>query len=198
VHRLVETFQLDWAALGEAHTLDPPSQMDDLPARKHLTGAGERAEPGGDVQRTAPVSTIDGNSLPSVESDTDREWQGGVGNRLVHEPLLQRYGGAYGRAGRAEHAQRLVTAEFEHFALVLCDHCTSHHCESCSQTTGILVPAFLGERRIPADVRDQERMDVCAARNVQADIRIATRFARRLPRISRRIHTREYSLPEST
>jgi hypothetical protein len=73
--------------------------------------------------------------------------------------------------------------------LVLFDHCTSHHCEACRQTTGILVPAFLGERRVPADVRDQERMDVSTARNVRSNIRAATGFAQRLPPISWRTHT---------
>ena len=112
----VEPLQLRLATLGEPDAVDPSSEVDDLPAREHLAGARERAEPSGDVQGAAPVAALDRHSLAGVEPDPHSERKGWIGDRLLDEPLLQGHRSADRRARRTEDDQRLVTAELEHTA----------------------------------------------------------------------------------
>ena len=114
--RLVEPLQLCLATLGEPDAVDPKGEVDDLPAREHLAGARERAEPCRDVQRAAPVAALDRHRLAGVQPDPDGERKGWIGDRLLDEPLLQSHGPTDRRARRTEDDQRLVTAELEHAA----------------------------------------------------------------------------------
>ncbi len=141
--------------------------MNDLPAREHLAGARERAEPCGDVQGAAAVAALDGYGLAGVEPDPDGERKGWIGDRLLDEALLQGNGPTDRRARRAEHDQGLVTAQLEHMPPVILDHGAGHLGEAPCETCGLLVPAFLREGRVAADVGDQERVNVGVSAGVR-------------------------------
>src|SRR6185436_9909390 len=96
------------ASLNEADAVDPSSEMDDFPAREYLTGACNRAEARSDVQGSAPVPPFDGHRLAGVQPDYHRERKGWIGDRLLHESLLQRHGAADRGARRTEDDQGLV------------------------------------------------------------------------------------------
>ena len=98
VDRLVEPLQLCLATLGEPDAVDPQGEVDDLPAREHLAGARERAEPCRDVQRAAPVAALDRHRLAGVQPDPDGERKGWIGDRLLDEALLQSHGSTDRRA----------------------------------------------------------------------------------------------------
>jgi hypothetical protein len=76
--------------------------------------------------------------------------------------------------GDPEDDQSLVTAELEHAPSVILDHRAGHLSEAPGEARGILVPPFLCEGRVPADVGDQERVDV----RVSAGVRLGSRAAR--------------------
>ena len=189
VDRLVEPLQLRLATLGEPDAVDPTGEVDDLPAREHLAGAGERAEPRGDVQRAAPVAALDGYGLAGVESDPDREREGWIGDRLLDEPLLQGHGAADRRARRTEDDQGLVTAELEHVTAVSLDHASGSPRRSAPPGVRPPRPPFLRERRPAADVGDQERVDVSVAGGVRQELRSTARLThRRRPAIRWNTH----------
>jgi hypothetical protein len=144
--------------------------MDDLPAREHLPRSSSGAEPRGDVQGAAAVTALHGHRFTRIEPDTHGERERGIGDRFLDEPLLESNGRADRRAGRAEHAQRLVTPELEHLTLVLSDDLSSDLGEARREATRLLVPARLRERRPSTNVCDQERMDVGTRRDVRPDV----------------------------
>ena len=123
---LSSPFSCGLATLGEPDAVDPKGEVDDLPAREHLAGPRERAEPCGDVQRAAPVAALDGYRLAGVQPDPDGERKGWIGDRLLDEPLLQGHGPTDRRARRTEDDQGLVTAELEHVPAVILDHRAGH------------------------------------------------------------------------
>jgi hypothetical protein len=73
--------------------------VDDLPAREHLAGAGERAESCRDVEGPAPVASFDRDRLTGVQADPHGERKGWIGDRLFDEPLLQSHSSTDRRAG---------------------------------------------------------------------------------------------------
>ena len=160
---LIESFHLRRTTLGEPDAVDPQCKVDDLPASEHLAGACERAEPSGDVQSAAPVAAFDGHRLAGVEPNPDRERKARIGDRLFDEPLLKGDGAADGRARRTEDDQRFVTAKLEHVAPVSLDHGACHLGEAPCEASGVLVPPFLREGRVAADIGDQERVDIGVA-----------------------------------
>ena len=89
VDRVAQAFQSHRAALDVLDAFDLARQVRDLSARQHFARAGEAAEPGSQVERTAAVSVADSNRLAGVETDPDREREGRIGDCLGHELLLQ-------------------------------------------------------------------------------------------------------------
>ena len=91
-------------------------QVRDPVAGQHLARAGERAEAGRQIERSAAVAAGDRHGLAGVEPDADRKLEVARG-----DPPLQLHRSAERRAGRLEDGQRLVAAELLEDSAVLAD-----------------------------------------------------------------------------
>ena len=107
-HRLLEPFEPHRAALDVLETVDFAREMRHARARKHLARPGEGAEPGGEIERSAAVTAVDGHRLAGVEADPDGERQARIGDRLGDEALLQIGGRTQRLPSGVEDCERLV------------------------------------------------------------------------------------------
>ena len=69
--RLGEPFHALEPPLAVANAVHGARELEHGLAREHFAGAGERAKPSGEVERTAAVPVRDRNRLAGVESDAD-------------------------------------------------------------------------------------------------------------------------------
>ncbi len=71
-------------------------------------GPGLGAQPGGDVERAAPVAALDRHCLAGIEADPHAPWHLGL-----EEPVLELDRRTQRVAGRDEHDERLVAPKLE-------------------------------------------------------------------------------------
>ena len=125
----------------------------------------------------AAEPSLDGYGLAGIEPDAHRERKGRIGDRLLDEPLLQGHGTADRRARRAEDDQGFVTPELDHPSAVILDQCPNDAGEACREKRSPLVPPFLREGRVAADIGDQEGMDVSVSIRVRVGLTSICRLA---------------------
>ena len=158
------------ALVHVAHTVQPPGEVGDLSAGQDLAGAGLAAHPRREVEGAPAIPALHGDGLAGVEADADQQRDLWIGQRLVHEPLLERERGPDGLAGRGEHGEGLVAAQLDQLAAEFLDLLAGDLCELRRQLGRGLVTAFLGEHRVAAHVRDEERADLGARRRFAAQV----------------------------
>jgi len=164
--RLGEALQPHAAAGQVRHSVDLASEMDDALAGQDLPWTRDRAEPRREVQRAAPVSPVDGHRLADVEADPDAERKVRIGRRLRREALLKRDRRSQRLSWRPKHRERLVAPELDQVAAVRGHLRPYHVAEPSRQGAGRLVAVLLRESRVAADIRDQERPNLCPGRAV--------------------------------
>ena len=71
------------AAVLVPDAVDPSREVGDLAGGEDLAGSGLAAEPRRQVQRAAPVATLDRDGLAGIQADPDREWQLRLRERLL-------------------------------------------------------------------------------------------------------------------
>ena len=124
------------------------------------------------------IAALDGHGLAGVQPDPRRERERGIGDRLLDEPLLQGHGATDRRARRIEDNQGLVPAELEYVPPAIFDHGAGDLGEAPGEAPGLLVAAFLRERRVAANVGDQERVDAGVSAGIALGLRSTARLAR--------------------
>ena len=133
--------------------------MNDGVRRDDLAGPRERAQPCGEIQRTASVAVTDPYRLAGVHADADPSRQ--LGGR---ELGLQLQGRPQGLARGREDDQRLVAAQLDQLPPSRHDHGRGDLGEPCGQRGRRLVALLAGEGRVAADVGNQHRPDVGTGR----------------------------------
>src|SRR5436190_3871441 len=159
LHRFLESLESHRAPLDVLQALDLPCEMRHTRAHEHFARAGERAEPGREIERSAAVAAVDRHRFASVEPDPDSEGQARIGDRLRNEALLQRRRRAQRLPRRIKYGQRLVAAQLDERTAVRLDRLARELREPRRQPRSRFVAALLGEPRIAADICDQERLD---------------------------------------
>ena len=160
-HRLLEPLQPHGPALAVTNPLDLLSQRDGRLGRKDLSRLRKAAQPCCRVQRSAAVPALDRDGFTRVEPDPDRERKERTALRPPAKRSLQLDRRPDRLSSRAEDAQRLVAAKLDHLhRRNASDDLARQPGEPRRKPCRLLVAVGLGEARVPADVRDQERVDV--------------------------------------
>jgi hypothetical protein len=131
-------------------------QVHDAGACQHLSRGCARAEPRGQVERSAPESSLELDRLAGIQSDANGQRRGRVDRNLVREGLLEVDGRAQRLARGVEHGERFVAAQLDHLAASRFDALADDLGERGGQPGGGLIPVGLRERGVPPHVRDQE------------------------------------------
>ena len=74
-HGLFEPLQRGSPAVDVLEPLHLARKVDDCLADQHLAGRGQRAQPGRQVDRAAPVASLDRHRLAGVDADADPQGQ---------------------------------------------------------------------------------------------------------------------------
>ncbi len=147
------------AAVAIVDPLDDAREVREPLAGQDLPGGGLRAQSRGEVQGTATVAVADRHSLTDVESDPDREWRAGAGDRFLEQAVLDGDRSLDGLSGEAKTASasspRSSTTSTPGGVRDRRDALG----EGGRQRGSGLVAVILGERRVTADVRDEEGAD---------------------------------------
>ena len=141
------------------HAVDAAGEVHDPLASQDFARPRHRAEPGRQVQRTAPISVLDPHGLARVEPDADRERERRIGDRGLHERGLQIDRGLDRLSGRREDGQYLVAAELEPRSTAGLEDRLGDRREAGGQDSSSFVATLLRERGVPADVGDQEDLE---------------------------------------
>ena len=141
-----------------------PREVGDLPRGEDLAGPRLPAQPRRQVQRTAPVPVVDAAPPRRRRARCPTGGELGLGERLLAEPPLEVGRRADRLARRGEHAECLVPAELEEYAAARSIDLAGDVGEPRRELPRRLVAVRLREERVPADVGDQERADLRAAR----------------------------------
>ena len=157
--RVGQVLQLHLPPVDIADALDPACEVRDAAAREDLARARLPAQPSREIERTASVPALEGNSLAGVQPDAGRHRKLGVVDGLIHEPFLEIDRCCDGLPGGGEHRERLVPPEFDHAAAARLDRLARDPGELGGELRGRLVTALLREEGIAADVGDQEGLD---------------------------------------
>ncbi len=75
---LIESLQVDGASRLECHVLEPARQLRDIRGDEDLAGGGLRAEPGGHVERLAPVAVLHRDGRTTIDPNTDGQGKLGI------------------------------------------------------------------------------------------------------------------------
>jgi hypothetical protein len=160
--RVLDPFQVHSSSIDVADARKPACEMARALADDHLAAVRDRAQTCRHVEgRTAERAVLERDRLARVDSDPDPQWKVGIGLRLLDKLLLDVNSGPDGLPGGLEHDKRFVTANFNHPPAAELRALTNQVAELRGQPCGRLVAELLGEARITADVRDQERADGC-------------------------------------
>ena len=151
------------AAILISEAVHLAGHQDDAVARQHLARARQRAEPGREVQSAAAEAVLCLHRFSRLEPDPHPHRQRGVLPDRVGEALLQGDRRAKSLAGRVEHAKRFVTSQLHRPAAAGADDLSRQLREAGRQPRSLLVSSLARERRVAADVRDQECADACRA-----------------------------------
>ena len=147
------------AALDEAEHVDRPGKARHGLAGEDLTGPGDAAQAGGEVQSAAAVAAFDRHGLAGRQADADPERESGLTVHVLPEAALQLDGPAKRLAGGVKDAESLVAAQLEDLAAGRRHGLAGQLGEPGRELAGLFVAVGLGEGRVAADVRDQERAD---------------------------------------
>src|SRR5947208_5457033 len=128
-------------------------------AGEDLARPREAAEAGGEVQRPAAITALDGYRLAGGEADPDPEWEGGLTLDPFPEADLQFDRGSERLPRRREYAKCLVTAKLDHLTACRGHRAPGELGKSRGEIAGSLVAIRMCEARVAADVCDQERAD---------------------------------------
>jgi hypothetical protein len=132
----------------------------DRRAGEDLRGRGDPAEACREVERASPVAALHRHGLAGVEPDADREGEGGIRDRRVHEAPLELDRRADRLPGRVEDGEGFVAPELDDGSASSLDTLTGDRGELPRELRSGLVAVLLGEDGVTADVGDQERPDV--------------------------------------
>ena len=136
---------------------------DDAVAGQHFAGARKGTEPRCKIQRAATVAVRGSYSLSRLESDSDPQRQRRVLPDRVGQAALEGDRRPHRLPWRVEDAKRLVAARLHHLPPAVADHVPCQLGKPRSQAGSLLVAVVARERRVAADVRDQECADACRA-----------------------------------
>jgi hypothetical protein len=126
---------------------------------------GPATEQSRDARFSAPPRyPVDRHRLADVDADPDAERKARIGLRLGREALLKRDRRSQRLSWRPKHRERLVAPELDQLAAVRGHLRPYRAAEPPPQGAGRLVPVLLRESRVAADVRDQERPNLCPGR----------------------------------
>ena len=161
--RGVEPLELDGPAVVEPDPVQFRARVGCRPGHEHLSGRRGRAQTCGHVQRPPAKPVLHGHGLARVDPDPDGQRELWVGRGLLAAGRLQLDGRPDRGHDRVEHRQRFVAAELDDLAAPGLDRFPRELRELRGQASSRLVATFAGERRVSADVADQERANDGAA-----------------------------------
>ena len=158
--RLLEAFEGRLSAFSERDVLEGADGVHNAPRDEHLPRGGARTKTGSHVDRRAAVPALDGNGLSYVDPDPDGKLERGVRSALVGERRLDIDRGSNSLGRGLEDGERLIAPEFEDPPAPRFDRISREVCESLSQYRRCRVAALTRERRIAANISDEERSEL--------------------------------------
>jgi hypothetical protein len=155
-HWIGQPFECHLSPVHKHESLRFPSKADHPLTGEDLAPTCNRAETSSEIERPTPVATSDWNGISGIHAYPHGEREGRIVLYGLSEPNLEGHGSTQSFASRREHAESLISAEFNDLPIVPRHGFITKSSKAIGKTSGGFIPLCKSKASVPPHIGDQE------------------------------------------